>query len=123
MARRTPSGSQHRWAPARAALQVKQFFDTERAETDQEADRHHDTSSIVPKLDQSARDLLPAWPPAGGGDICRLHCGQSARLDGPPRCQVLSVGTVVAFRVSFLYRESRSGHALSSVLTVASRVG
>ena len=122
MARRAPSDSRRRWAPGRAALQVKSFFDSERAETDQEADRHHGTSSIVPKLDPSARDLLPAWPPAGRGDIRRLHSGQSARLDGPPRCQVLSVGTVVAFGVSFLYRESRSGHALSSVL-VASASG
>ena len=123
MARRAPSGSRRRWAPGRAALQVKSILDSERAETEQEADRHHTTSSIVPKLDPSARDLLPAWPPAGRGDIRRLHSGQSARLDGPPRCQVLSVGTVVAFRVSFLYRESHSGHALSSVLTVARACG
>ena len=80
---------------------MKSIFDSERAETEQEADRHHTTSSIVPKLDPSARDLLPAWPPAGRGDIRRLHSGQSARLDGPPWCQMLSVGTVVAFRVSF----------------------
>ena len=60
MARRTPSGSRRRWAPARAALQVKQFFDTERAETDQEDDRHQCTDSIVLKLDFCARDLQPA---------------------------------------------------------------
>ena len=54
---------------------MKQFFDTERAETDQEADRHHGTDSIVLKLDSCARDLQPAWPWAGRGDIRLLHSG------------------------------------------------
>ena len=100
MARRTPSGSRRRWAPARAALQVKSIFDTERAETDQKADRHRGTSSNVPKLGPCARELLPAWPRAGLGAIRRLHSAQSARSDGPPRCQMFNVGTVVAFGVS-----------------------
>ena len=85
MDRHTPSGSRHRWAPARAALQVKSFFDAERAETDQETDRHHGTSSIVLKLDSCACDLQPAWPRAGSGAIRRLHSGQSARSDGRAR--------------------------------------
>ena len=100
VARRTPSGSRRRWAPARAALQVKSIFDTERAETDQKADRHRGTSSNVPKLGPCARELLPAWPRAGLGAIRRLHLAQSARSDGHPRCQMFNVGTVVAFGVS-----------------------
>ena len=96
MARRTPSGSRRRWAPGRAALQVKSFFDTERAETDQEADRYQRTGSIVLKLGPCARELLPAWhervyaPFAG----CTLPRARDRS------CQMFNVGTVVAFGVS-----------------------
>ena len=82
MARRTKFGSRHRWVPARAAPEVKSFFDADCTETEQETDQHPRTVPIVPQSGTCARDLLPDWPRAGREAASGLHSGQSARSHG-----------------------------------------